>query len=633
MKQNHEENTSTMKRKAISPPDGRNHKKHRSSQKSNGDSELPEHDSGSMEEKGDFKKFRISSAIADSLKERGITYLFPIQAQTFDYVYDGQDVIGQARTGTGKTLSFALPITEKLIKKKRSDDKIRPPKVLVLAPTRELAIQITSEFKALSGSLKVVCIYGGVPYAEQENHLRNGIDIVIGTPGRIKDHIDRKNLVLSKLKHVVLDEVDRMLDMGFCDIVEEILSHAYVKDRHPQTLLFSATMPKWALKTIDKYMKSDKKIVDLIGKDALRTSTTVEHKVISCPYHERAATIGDLVKVYGGDHARTIIFSPTKKEANELALSSVLKQEVQVLHGDIQQAQREVTLKGFREGNFPCLVATDVAARGLDIPEVDLVIQCEPPKDADTYIHRSGRTGRANRTGICITFYKPTHQDRIKSIESEAGINFCRIGAPQLGDIIQATSRDAAKSLDSVPAEVLVHFESIASEIIETKGAVKALSAALAHISGYTSITNRSLLSSREGFTTYVMRSQWEFRSVSYMWKVIEVELSSAIKAEVRGMRMCKDKKGVVFDLPSNLCDTVKENWKNARNIELDIADALPELLDTSSSFEKPSHFNNNSRFGNNYNRHERRPFNQMASRNYTNGRGNNPRGFRARNF
>uniref|UniRef100_A0A3B3Z862 RNA helicase n=1 Tax=Periophthalmus magnuspinnatus TaxID=409849 RepID=A0A3B3Z862_9GOBI len=331
---------------------------------------------------GAFSNFRISQVTIDRLKARGVSYLFDIQVKTFDSVYDGGDVIAQARTGTGKTFSFAIPLVEKLQKDGADKTRGRAPKVLVLAPTRELAIQVAKDFKDVAKRVAIACFYGGSSYNPQIDAIRNGIDILVGTPGRIKDHLQNHKLDLSKLKHVVLDEVDQMLDMGFAEQVEEILATSYKKDSdsNPQTLLFSATCPDWVYEVAKKYMRPDCKHVDLIGKKMQKAATTVEHLAIACHWSQRAAVIGDVIQVYSGSHGRTIIFCETKKEANELAMNSSIKQSSQSLHGDIPQKQRELTLKGFRNGAFEVLVATNVAARGLDIPEVDLVVQCSPPK-------------------------------------------------------------------------------------------------------------------------------------------------------------------------------------------------------------------------------------------------------------
>ncbi|XP_013387133.1 nucleolar RNA helicase 2-like, partial [Lingula anatina] len=403
---------------------------------------------------GAFSKFRISNPMVEKLQGRSVTYLFPIQAQTFDHVYDGFDVIAQARTGTGKTLSFALPLVEKLQLEGTKGKHGRPPKVLVMAPTRELAKQVSEDFESITETLKVFCIYGGTAFAPQEQAIRKGLDILVGTPGRILDYVRKGTLDLAHLRHVVLDEVDRMLDMGFTESVEEILQAAYktggVADAlagspdTPQTLLFSATLPPWVHKTAQKYMKGDVKHVDLIGNQDIRTATTVQHMAIKCGYQDRAATIGAVIQVYSGNHGRAMVFCQTKRDADELAVSSDIKVEAHVLHGDVPQEKREMVLKKFREGKYRCLVTTDVAARGLDIPEVDLVIQCSPPKDVESYIHRSGRTGRAGREGVCICFYKFQEERDLQWVEHKAGIKFKRIGGPTPNDIIKAAAKDAA---------------------------------------------------------------------------------------------------------------------------------------------------------------------------------------------
>ncbi|XP_032229762.2 nucleolar RNA helicase 2 [Nematostella vectensis] len=576
---------------------------------------------------GDFSKFRISQKTIDNLEDRGITYLFPIQASTFNYIFDGEDVIGQARTGTGKTLSFALPLVEKLQDGKLSQKRGRAPKVLVMAPTRELAKQVGNEFENLKSNLEVYCIYGGMPYEPQENAINSGLDVLVGTPGRILDFMRQGTLDLSKLKHVVLDEVDRMLDMGFAESVEEVLAASYAEDREdkPQTLLFSATLPPWAVNTAKKYMKKDRKLVDLIGHDKLKTSTSVQHMAIKCHYTSRASTIGDIVQVYCGAHGRTMIFAQTKKEANELALNSVLKQETQVLHGDIPQKQREVTLKSFREGKFRCLVATDVAARGLDIPEIDLVVQCEPPKDVDAYIHRSGRTGRAGREGICIVFYKPQQEGLLQPVERKAGIKFKRIGAPQPVDIIKASAEDAKRFLEQIPSDVLDYFRDAAEKLIEDKGAIDAVAAALAQISGTTEIKSRSLLTSQEGYTTYILRcADTELRGTGYMWRVIENNLPPEVKPEVRGMRLISDRMGVVFDVPRKLDNLIKESWTDRRGVTLERARELPELVDSGqsarpNSFDQRSGWNRGGvgSWGNNNNRQSWGGRNQGGSGGY----------------
>ena len=453
---------------------------------------------------------------------KGIEELFPIQARTLEHILEGKDVVGRARTGSGKTLAFVIPVVEKLLgDMARPAVRSRAPQVLVMAPTRELVMQIAREYEAVVGDdLNVAAIYGGTPYAPQETALRRGVDIVVGTPGRVQDLIDKGTLSLRDLRFGVLDEADRMLEMGFAEAVDAILAPALQTPHGKlQMVLFSATMSPEVIATADKYMAGDNRAtIDIIGRQTNKTSETVQHLAIKCPYRERAAMIGDIVQVYGGLHGRTIIFTATKNDANELAMGNDLKQEAKVLHGDISQAQREVTLQNFRDGTFNCLVATDVAARGLDIPQIDLVVQCEPPQDVDSYIHRAGRTGRAGRVGTCICFYKPGQEWMMQQVEKRAGCKFKQIGAPTQDDIIKAAASDATRSLESVPNAILPLFHDVAQEFIDAKGgAIPALAAALAHISGATAIKTRSLLSSMSGFTAYKLTLDQPARNKGFL--------------------------------------------------------------------------------------------------------------------
>eukprot|EP00731_Ephydatia_muelleri_P005718 Em0002g1894a len=570
---------------------------------------------------GKLRNFRISKATRKKLKERGVKFLFPIQYRTFDHVYDNADVIGQARTGTGKTLSFALPIIERLSAEGMvRTDRNRAPIVLVMAPTRELASQVHSEFASLApGGLVSYCIYGGAPYDPQERAIRQGLDILVGTPGRIIDHMERGTLNLGQLRHVILDEADRMLESGFAEDVDKILAASFgshgdsVKEK-PQMLLFSATIPEWVTATADKYMSPDHVVVDLVGSGQVRTSTGVEHKALCCPYHERSSMINDIINVYSGMFGRTMVFTSTKHEANELALNSAIKQDCQVLHGDIPQKQREITLKNFREGKVAVLVATDVAARGLDIPEVDLVIQCEPPKDIEAYIHRSGRTGRAGRTGVCVMFYKPQQEYMVPLVERRAGIHFQRIGAPQLSDVIGAAARDASRSLAAVVAISATplhqgsrgdderhtccgHTGQSSGLHVRIQGHCRSisplLSAALREIAleiftlqmpgqGIGSCWDSCDV---QGFTTYHMLASQEIRSVSYFWKILESSFPHEVKESVKGMRMSKDNKGVVFDLPSKFDTMIKEKWQDTERVQLCVPSSLPDLKDRPPDF------------------------------------------------
>jgi ATP-dependent RNA helicase DDX21 len=538
------------------------------------------------EDPSSFNNYCLSPSTIRNLEKKGIKTLFPIQQCCFNHIYEGKDLVGRARTGTGKTLAFSLPIIERL---EPSHEYGRKARVLVLTPTRELAKQVAEDFISIGTFLKTLCIYGGVPYEPQETALRKGVDVVVGTPGRILDHIERKTLILDNLKFICLDEADQMLDIGFKDSMEAILKVAAPygnKEKTYQMLLFSATLPTWVHKTTQKYMNIDKVTVDLVKDEVQKTSTLIEHVAIRCPYYAREKAIRDVIMVYSGKKGRTIIFVSTKREANQLNSSSVLNQECQPLHGDIPQAQREATMKGFRDGQFRVLIATDVAARGLDIANVDVVINCEPPKDSDTYVHRSGRTGRAGQRGLCVTFYKSNQEGAIKLIEKQTGTILKRISAPQPADLMKAISNETKKALESVSESIIPHFEETARELIDTYGPLKSLASALAVISGYTELKNRSLLNAAEGFITYIMTCSREFRTLGYIRTILERNIDPTLKNEAKGMKMSVDHKSAVFDVPENIHKLIQEIWCDTADCTLKVAATLPELIYQESNFE-----------------------------------------------
>ncbi|PSS34350.1 DEAD-box ATP-dependent RNA helicase [Actinidia chinensis var. chinensis] len=524
--------------------------------------------------------FRISAPLREALKAKGIESLFPIQAMTFDSVLDGSDLVGRARTGQGKTLAFVLPILESLTnghtKIARKTGYGRVPSVLVLLPTRELATQVFAEFEVYGGALGLTscCLYGGAPYQTQQIKLKRGVDIVIGTPGRIKDHIERGNIDFSSLKFRVLDEADEMLRMGFVEDVELILGK--VEDASKvQTLLFSATLPDWVKHIAARFLKPHKKTVDLVGNEKMKASTNVRHIIIPCSSTARSQLIPDIIRCYSSG-GRTIIFTETKDSASQL---SGLLPGARALHGDIQQAQREVTLSGFRSGKFMTLVATNVAARGLDINDVQLIIQCEPPRDVEAYIHRSGRTGRAGNTGVAVMLYDP-RRSNISRIERESGVKFEHISAPQPADIAKAAGSAAAESITQVSDGVIPIFKSAAQELLNTSGLapVELLAKALAKTAGYTEIKSRSLLSSMENYVTVLLESERPIYTLSFVYGVLRRFLPEEKVEAVTSLGLTADGKGAVFDVPSEDLDKYLAGQENAAGVSLEVVKELPRL-------------------------------------------------------
>jgi ATP-dependent RNA helicase DDX21 len=271
-------------------------------------------------------------------------------------------------------------------------------------------------------------------------------------------------------------------------------------------MLFSATIPSWVTSLARNYLNPAWKMIDLAKDLKGKTQKNINHISVSCPYHNRMQTLADVLIIYGG-LGQSIVFCSTKVEANSLLLSEKIASKIEVMHGDIAQNQREVTLRRFKEHKFSVLVATDVAARGLDIPNVDLVIQVEPPKDAETYIHRAGRTARAGRAGTCITFWTMKHKQTLNMISHRAGVQFHPIGIPQPEDVIRATSRDSIKALKDVNESVLPLFDAAAEELIALSDgdAKQALLKSLAFMSGChkEALASRSLLNGQEQQITF----------------------------------------------------------------------------------------------------------------------------------
>lgn len=381
----------------------------------------------------EISKLGIAQEIVSALANKGITKLFPIQRAVLEPAMQGRDMIGRARTGTGKTLAFGIPIMDKVIQYNAKHGRGRNPLALVLAPTRELARQVEKEFCESAPNLDTLCVYGGTPISRQMNSLDYGVDVVVGTPGRIIDLIKRGALNLSEVQFVVLDEADQMLAVGFEEDVEMILEKL---PQNRQSMMFSATMPSWIRKLTQKYLKNPLTI-DLVGDSDQKLAEGISLYSIASEMYEKASIVGPLIT----EHAKggkCIVFTQTKRDADRLAYAMARNFRCEALHGDISQSQRERTLSGFRDGHFNVLVATDVAARGLDIPNVDLIIHYELPNSSEIFVHRSGRTGRAGKKGTAILIYAEQQARTVRFIERDIGCKFSEL--PRIA--IEGGSRD-----------------------------------------------------------------------------------------------------------------------------------------------------------------------------------------------
>lgn len=353
-----------------------------------------------------FSKFGLSPAVLDGVKAMGYVDPTPIQLRAIPLILEGQDVIGSAQTGTGKTAAFALPILTKLERHQPS------PRLLVLEPTRELAAQVETAIRdfARFTDLRVAVVFGGVGYGRQMDELKRGLDVLVATPGRLLDHLGRGTCRLDQVQHLVLDEADRMLDMGFLPDVKRIIEKC---PRQRQTMLFSATIPP-QIETLIQWAMKNPQTVEI---GARRTpAETVKHVI----YPVADAQKTDLLLALLGrvHYDSVIVFCRTKHGADRVAhLLKRSNHAVAVLHSNRTQSEREHALRGFREGRYEVLVATDIAARGLDIADVSHVINYDVPHHPEDYIHRIGRTGRAAATGDAFTLMVAEDSKHVMAIE------------------------------------------------------------------------------------------------------------------------------------------------------------------------------------------------------------------------
>ena len=362
-----------------------------------------------MQEKK-FEKLHLSKMVQKALDNMGFDELSPIQEQSIPLVLDGMDIIGQARTGTGKTAAFGIPIIELLQAKRRE------PEALVLCPTRELAMQVAGELKKLARFRKdiiIVPVYGGQPIHTQITSLRRGVHIVVGTPGRMIDHMKRRTIRLGTVTKVVLDEADEMLNMGFLEDIETILG-ATAASR--QTLLFSATMPESIRRLAGKY-QNNPSVVKVVGDEL--TVAEVEQSYIEVRPGRKLDLLCKLVDNY--NFSSSLIFCNTKKRVDEVVRDLKTRgYEAEGIHGDMAQARRDRVMTKFRRGHSNMLVATDVAARGIDVSGVDAVINYDVPRDDQYYVHRIGRTARMGKSGHAITLVLPLEMSKLRGIQAYA---------------------------------------------------------------------------------------------------------------------------------------------------------------------------------------------------------------------
>ena len=416
-----------------------------------------------------FKELGLSDNIMRAISDMGFEETTPIQQQTIPAALQGEDLIGQAQTGTGKTAAYGIPLIE------RSLPGSREVQSLVLTPTRELAVQVAEELNKIGQYKKISAlpIYGGQDINRQIRALKKRPQIIVSTPGRLMDHMRRKTVRLHDLKTVVLDEADEMLNMGFVDDIKYILQQV---PEERQTMLFSATMPAPIQALAQQFMRQPK-LFKVRAKEV--TVPSIEQQYLEVPEKQKFDVLCRLLDIHSPDLA--IVFGRTKKRVDELT-EALNKRgyDAEGIHGDLSQAKRDSVMKRFKEGLVEVLVATDVAARGLDISGVTHVFNFDIPQDPESYVHRIGRTGRAGKTGLAITFVIPREISHLRTIEKVTKAKIIRKPVPTLSEAVEGQQRIAVEKLLAViKANNYKAYKTLAVELLEEHDSTALVAAAL----------------------------------------------------------------------------------------------------------------------------------------------------------
>lgn len=410
-----------------------------------------------------FNQFGLNPEIIKAIKEIGYESPSPIQIKTIPHLIEGSDIIGQAQTGTGKTAAFSIPVLQNI------DASNRGLQAIILTPTRELAIQVAEAIHSYAKYIKnvrVLPVYGGQSIFQQVKHLRSGVQIIVGTPGRVMDHIRRETIEFSELKMVVLDEADEMLRMGFIDDVEWILSHT-PKER--QTALFSATMPKEVRRIAERHLQNP---VNIQIEQKTLTVPAIKQFYLNVSESQKTDVLTKILEAESTEDESILIFNRTKRGCDQLNEKLTARgYSVEAMHGDMNQNQREAVLKKLKAGKVEILVATDVAARGIDVENIGIVINFDMPGDTESYVHRIGRTGRAGRKGKSILFVTPKQIRMKKDIEVFTKQQIEPLRLPSPTDIVaRRVSTLKEKLLAALTEKDLELYLSIVEDFAEENG-------------------------------------------------------------------------------------------------------------------------------------------------------------------
>jgi len=420
-----------------------------------------------------FTDLNLSKEIQMAIEDMGFEETTTIQAQSIPYMLEGRDVIGQAPTGTGKTVAFGTIVLERI------DPTNKGLQAVILCPTRELAIQVAGELKKISKykkGIEILPIYGGQPIDHQIKALKRGVQIIIGTPGRVMDHMSRRTLRMEGVKMIVLDEADEMLDMGFREDIETIMKKI---PGQRQTIFFSATMPKAILDLTKKY-QINPQFIKLVHKEM--TVPNVEQFYVEVKQQAKAEALSRLIDY--SDLKLSLVFCNTKRRVDELVEELITRGYIaDGLHGDMQQKQRDAVMSKFRRKEIEVLVATDVAARGIDVGDVEAVFNYDIPTDDEYYVHRIGRTARAGKAGLAFTFVIGKEVYRIKEIQKFTKTKIMAKRIPSVSDVEEVRTNLILENVkDVVDAGHLGEFSNLIEKLIQEEYTSLDLAAALLKI-------------------------------------------------------------------------------------------------------------------------------------------------------
>lgn len=547
-----------------------------------------------------FAQFGLSGELMKAIKDLGYETPSPIQQKTIPLLLNKHDIVGQAQTGTGKTAAFALPVLQNI------EVKSSKVQALVLTPTRELAIQVAEAFHSYGkhlGRVRVLPVYGGQSISQQIRHLRGGVQIIVGTPGRVMDHLRRETIDISDLKVVVLDEADEMLRMGFIEDVEWILSHT---PETRQTALFSATMPREVRRIAERYLKEP---INVQIERKTMTVPTIKQFYLNLSERQKTDALTRLLETEATSGEAVLIFHRTKIGTADLTDKLQARgYAAEAMHGDMNQSQRENVIKRLRNGKVEIVIATDVAARGLDVERISTVINYDMPSDTESYVHRIGRTGRAGREGKAILFVTPRQQRMMRDIENYTKQKITPLKLPSEADVAaRRVGLLKEKIISTLTDQNLELYLSLVEDLVEeTTCDIAEIAAAAIFLSSSDKPLEVQVEPQREQFSYSEEGMVRLFIDVGRRHQISPSDIVGAIanEADIPGKAIGAidvNDRFTLVDVPSEFVEQVLKRMQRSRIRKQSVNVRLASTEDAATRSEKPRErdFGNDRSFGN----------------------------------